>query len=600
MATTYIRRPKFKNSMILPTRWVMVAGILLCISWGGASAQIPVSVQEEPAPPVVSMVVVPIQYASAQGTMGVFLNAFYENDGPDLDMAAACLDLTQLPLSVRKGRGRELAVQLKNILDRVELIDIESLSGDPKAAPWTLSVADVGQIELAQSADRRWRFTRETVEKLDQFTAAVEDLETVEGVSQTLEPVSPAGWLRARVPASLKGRTLYLEGWQWIGILFLVIAGVIVDRFVVAVLQGPVLLWLRRLAPEVDHDLVRSSLRPLGALAMVLMWWFGLSWLGLPLNVLRWYASLVELVLIFTASLTAYRLVNVLSNVLEKRAQKTENRFDDLLIPLIRKSLKILIFVIAAVLLAETFERDFTGILAGLGIGGLALALAAQDTIGNLFGSLTVLLDRPFQVGDWVVVGDVEGTVEEVGFRSTRIRTFYNSRITLPNSRLTSAAVDNLGDRTYRRWSTRLGIAYDTSPEKIDAFCEGIREIIRRHPSTRKDYFHVYLNEFGASSLEILLYVFFMTPDWATELRERHRLSVDMIRLAAELGVEFAFPTQTLYLRKEERGTSGSGGNNYDQATETGFANARETARNLTRRWAEDAPPPPVDFDEED
>ncbi|MDT8323497.1 MAG: mechanosensitive ion channel family protein, partial [Bacteroidota bacterium] len=172
----------------------------------------------------------------------------------------------------------------------------------------------------------------------------------------------------------------------------------------------------------------------------------------------------------------------------------------------------------------------------------------AKDTVENLFGSLTVMFDKPFDIGDWIKVGDLEGTVEEVGFRSTRIRTFYNSQITMPNSRLVASAVDNLGRRQYRRLSTTLGVQYDTPPEKIDAFCEGIREIIRRHPYTRKDFYMVYFNEFAAFSLNILLYVFHETPDWATELRERHRLLLDITRLAKRLGVEFAFPTQTLHM----------------------------------------------------
>jgi MscS family membrane protein len=128
------------------------------------------------------------------------------------------------------------------------------------------------------------------------------------------------------------------------------------------------------------------------------------------------------------------------------------------------------------------------------------------------------------------------------------VRTFYNSVITIPNARLVNASVDNLGARRYRRLKCMLSLQYDTRPEKIEAFCEGVRELIRRHPYTRKDYYMVYLNQLSDSSLDILLYAFHEAPDWATELRERHRLFVDIIRLAQRLGVEFAFPTRTLHL----------------------------------------------------
>jgi MscS family membrane protein len=155
-----------------------------------------------------------------------------------------------------------------------------------------------------------------------------------------------------------------------------------------------------------------------------------------------------------------------------------------------------------------------------------------------------------------VVIGDVEGTVEDIGFRSTRIRTFYNSLVTIPNGNLVRATVDNYGRRKYRRWKTHVAITYDTPPDRIEAFCEGIRELIRKHPYTRKDYYMVYFNQFAASSLNILLYAFHETPDWATELRERHRLFVDIVRLAKRLGVEFAFPTQTVHLASAPAGIS--------------------------------------------
>ena len=189
-----------------------------------------------------------------------------------------------------------------------------------------------------------------------------------------------------------------------------------------------------------------------------------------------------------------------------------------------------------------------SAVMGALGIGGVALAFAAKDTISNFFGSMTVLADRPFGIGDWVVVGDVEGTVERLGFRSTRVRTFYNSVVTIPNSRMADTNVDNYGKRQYRRVRVMLSLTYDTPPEKIDAFCEGIRELIRLHPYTRKDYYHVYFNKFAASSLDVLLYAFFQVPDWSTELRERHKLFNDILRLAKRIGVDFAFPTQTLLM----------------------------------------------------
>jgi MscS family membrane protein len=365
--------------------------------------------------------------------------------------------------------------------------------------------------------------------------------------------VSPGGWLRAKMPSSLRRTTFLLEGWQWLGLLVLALLGIALDWLLVALAQAVVAGRLRERVDELPPGELHKALRPLGIVAMALAWKAGLPFLALPVDVLAVLRVAVRFVLAAGVVWAAYRLVDVVSAVLEARAERTRNRFDNLLVPLVRKSLKVFIGAFGLVFVADTLDIEVSSLLAGLGLGGLAVALAAQDTVKNLFGSLTVLVDRPFSVGDWVVVGDHEGTVEEVGFRSIRIRTFYNSLITLPNSNLISSSVDNYGARRFRRWSTRLGIAYDTPPERIEAFCEGIRELVRRHPTTRKDTFHVYLNAFGDSALEVLLYVFFEEPDWGAELASRHRLALDVLRLADTLGVEFAFPTRTVWLHEASR-----------------------------------------------
>ena len=171
-------------------------------------------------------------------------------------------------------------------------------------------------------------------------------------------------------------------------------------------------------------------------------------------------------------------------------------------------------------------------LLAGLGVGGLAVALAARETLTDVFGSLMILADRPYRIGHWVIIGDKEGTVQSIGLRSTRICTVYDSVLTIPNSTAVSGIVDNMGMRSWRRVKTMVGILYDTPPERIKAFLEGIKRIIQTNTTTRKDYFHVVLNDFGPDHLAILLYFFFNVPDWSTELVERQRVFLEVIRLA--------------------------------------------------------------------
>ena len=206
-------------------------------------------------------------------------------------------------------------------------------------------------------------------------------------------------------------------------------------------------------------------------------------------------------------------------------------------------------------------------------------------------------MDQTFHTGDWIVVNDVEGSVEEVGLRSTKVRTFYDSLITLPNSVFITAKVDNMGQRRYRRLRSLLSITYDTPPDKIEAFCEGIRELIRLHPYMRKDYYHVYLSELGASSLDILVYVFWETPDWSTELRERQRFLLDILRLAKALQIDMAFPTQTLHVLNSEDNQRTVENSGDEPSVESLFQQSRESARKVvSESTGIDNKPPPVKF----
>jgi MscS family membrane protein len=505
--------------------------------------------EAEPTPEA-SPTPVPAGLASPRATMTTFLEAANDRDW-EKAIATLDLDRERYPDDVIATRGREVVAELKGVMDRVAYVELEEIpksTGDRDRYVWQR--VEGLPISLERVGQGAWLFSRQTLESLPELWAIVKDRPVVEGVEAA--PQTPAMWLRSQVPEGLRARGFILEYWQWLALALLIFVGVVVERVVTFVLVRVVGSHIaRRLTRRrVDDQLIRTAMRPLGIVAMAILWWLGLLVLGLPPQALAILLLAVKFLAIAALVWSAYRMVDVGAAVLESYAAETNTKYDDLLIPLLRSSAKIFIAAFGIVFLADNLNINITGLLAGLGLGGIAFALAAQDTVKNFFGSVTVLIDRPFQVGDWIVVGDVDGTVESVGFRSTRVRTFYNSLITLPNANLISASVDNYGARRYRRWKTHLGVAYDTPPDKVDILCEGIRELVRRHPYTRKDYFHIYLNQFGPSSLDILIYVFWETPDWSTELRERHRLALDILRLTRHLGVEIAFPTQTLFLKR--------------------------------------------------
>ncbi len=363
--------------------------------------------------------------------------------------------------------------------------------------------------------------------------------------------LSAQQWLKNLFPQRLTRDGFLLPYYQWILLFVVIFLGMVADRLVRSWLNRILLRWLALVGLEVEEKAERDIWKPIGLLTMALIWYGGMVIIGLEPAVLAVLLVAVQFFAVVAAVWTGFRLIDLLAGFLLKKAKKTRTKFDDLLIPLVSRTLKVFVICVGVVSFAEAFHLPIAGLISGLGLGGLAVAFASKDTVANLFGSLTVLVDRPFEIGDWIVTGDVEGTVETVGMRSTRVRTFYNSLITIPNSNLTTAMVDNMGRRRYRRIKTMLSLQYDTPPATIEAFCEGVRELIRRHPYTRKDYYHVYLNQLSDSSLDVLLYCFVECPDWAVELRERQRLLLDILKLAGELGVSFAFPTRTLHLFRQ-------------------------------------------------
>ena len=355
-------------------------------------------------------------------------------------------------------------------------------------------------------------------------------------------------WLRANVPPELREVGFLLEHWQWLGLLAAVLLGILVGRLAAMIAVSIGRRVFQRIVPSGDVGVIK---RGGGAIGLVLgaavarAAFFGLrlpkAFMD-PLSVATRFLAATALVL------TAYRLVDIFMAHLMERARRTPSRSDDVLVPLLRKSIKVVVIAFGFVFVADNLNVGISSLLAGLGLGGLALALAAQDTVKNLFGSITVLLDRPFQVDDAVIIGSVEGTVEEVGLRSTRIRTAGDSMITVPNANLISTNVENLGARRWRRWLTRIRVGYDTPPETIEAFCEGIRELIRQQEDTRKEGFDVCANEFGPSAIEIVLSVFFRSTTSSAELAARHQLLLGIVRLATRLGISFAYPVQTVHL----------------------------------------------------
>ena len=420
-------------------------------------------------------------------------------------------------------------------------------------------VAGDHEITLTRTADGAWVFSTGTVEGSEELFRKISRLPVRwgEDTGDLTLPLRIEQWVAGNLDGLLPERLLWgklagIAAWKWLLIVVIIFAGFLADLLAGLFMRFLWWVFFARRGVEADPKVVRRAARPFALLAGASVWYAGQFMLGLPPVPEAIIRVAVLSVLTLAAIWAAYRVVDLACDVLEKKAKSTTTKIDDLLLPLARKTAKVLVTVFGVIYVASALDYEILPLLTGLGIGGLAVAFAAKDTIENFFGSIAVIADRPFEVGDWVVVDDVEGTVEELGIRSTRIRTFYDSVVTVPNATLVRATVDNYGRRRYRRFTTHIGLTYGTPPEAVEAFCEAVRELIRQHPYTRKDTYHVYLNRFGPHSIDVLVYMFHACPDWAVELRERERFLLDVMRVAAKLNVQFAFPTQTLHLLRDE------------------------------------------------
>ncbi len=545
---------------------------------------------------------IPDTLKSPRATMETFLDAMKairEGNDQQIEQAITTLDLSAVNPLVRTEKGRDLAWTLQEVIDRTRIPDTKRFSTRTQGKPFVFHSYENGKVEIVFKEHQGWRFSTATVTALPAILDELSEKDKVEGVDQSAVTRLPMQLrLRSMIPAGWKEQSFILEHWQWLGIFVVVLAGIVLDKLVSLLLSLIVRIWRTHFAEGAFRKISGSILRPLGLMAMAFAWWAGLNILGLPAEVLVILLVSVKFLACLSTVWGAYRLVDLIGAFLKDAAVKTSSKLDDALVPLVTKTMKVFVTVMGIVFIADNLDIDVTSLLAGLGLGGLAFALAAKDVAGNLFGSVTVLLDQTFHVGDWVIIGDVEGSVEHIGFRSTRIRTFYNSQVSVPNSTLITANVDNMGARTYRRLSCKLSIAYDTPPDRIEAFCEGIRELVRQHPYMRKDYYHVYLNEFSAAALEILVYVFWKTPEWGTELRERHRFLIDCLRIARRLGVEYAYPTQTLYIKQAETGLLEPEPGEFaaEKSQQEAFAVGRKQAQSIVAATTGlGVIPPPVD-----
>jgi MscS family membrane protein len=489
--------------------------------------------------------------------------------------AIRVLDLSDIPPVVQQTVAAERAIQLKEILDRIELPSFDNVPDRNAAAGlpykrWRLPETEI-DIALIENGPRSGEYlvSAGTVDRLPEFYERVKKLPYKPGPAAELSDVyrklsaggtatiydaylsSPVGlgrilpprWM-LRLPAWAKSPVAGVASWQWLG---LAVGLTVCLAFLYGIYRAN-----RHLAGTRPEDSGRGWHTLLTPLAVILVTTFPVPLLCATFRI----GGTARIVITFLQTgalyLSAAWLSMIAASLLAETIVASEHlRQRSLDSQLIRLGMRFAGMAIAVGFLIQgSYELGFPtySVLAGLGVGGLAVALAARDSLANLLGSMLIMIEKPFRVGHYVRVSGGEGTVEDVGFRSTRIRTPDNSLISIPNNSVVNTTVENLSLRKMRRQRFLIQVTYDTPREKLEELVSGIKQLIADHPMTNKTNFNVRFNDFGESSLNILVYFYIETADYAAELEAREQMLLRIMDLARELGIDFAFPTRTLVI----------------------------------------------------
>lgn len=437
------------------------------------------------------------------------------------------------------------AIQLKQILDgqglyvRLNLLPQETDYIDTTSQKHFFTPFPVKMPEIYLEKIRgKWYYSSETIKNIP-------------ALHKKTYPFGTAKLLNL-FPKMGNHRFLGLSLWQYAAILILLFI-VWLGRIILSRLLLPVLTTIvksRVKSEAIDTEKVFKIAYSISLLFLIWVVRTLVPVLQLPIAIAEFAILGLNVALTIVVVLVLLRIAGLIMVYAAKYAEKTESKMDEQLMPILTRIFQVIIILGGLIKILSLLDVNVTALIAGVSIGGIALALAAQDTVKNLIGSAMIFFDRPFQIGDYIIGSGFEGTIVEVGFRTTRIQQIDTTIISVPNGIIANMVIANKGMRLTRLFMLNIGVTYDTPPALVEKYLEGLKMIILNHPNTVKDNFYVNFNDLQASSLNILFRVPLTVPDYASEQNVRQDLILGIMRLAQAIGIRFAFPSSTLYMEE--------------------------------------------------
>ena len=389
----------------------------------------------------------------------------------------------------------------------------------------------VGPIAAAANTNSNDAVTQ----KADDYKKSLGDSEWV----QTLE-------------RNLGQKIIGISAWQFIAAFLAILAGLVLKRIVIKFIERKITAFVEKTEAEWDDLLFEAIIKPVNAFVMIgaihvaaFLLVFNLA--NFPAAIIgKSYTIFLGIVLIWGV----YRLVDVAAHYLDELVSDKDEGLKGQFVPLIKKALRIMVVIVGGLTILATIGVNITGLAALLSVGALAFSMGAKDSVANLVGTVNILSDRPYKVGDWITVGSgIDGDVEEIGFRSTKIRMFDKTLMTVPNGTLATETIKNWSQMPKRRIKMTLGLTYDAKPEQIREFLKRVEKLLQEDEGVDQDYMLVQFTDFGPSSLDVFLYYFAATTVWKDYLETRQRVNLKIMEVVEEMGLEFAYPTQTMHLK---------------------------------------------------
>jgi MscS family membrane protein len=474
-------------------------------------------------------------------SMNIHRKGTIENDQTKIDAiykAIKCLNLKEIPPLIREDQGKEIAIFLKETIDKVYVFqpNFEDVPNDISVPTWTIPETEITLSLEELNGKKEYLFTTSTILNARIYFNKTKSLPYLKESGQGAGYSPP--FSERFAPRWTNTFLFGLLVWQWLGLFLALFLGIGIKfsstylfELSVKLAKKSSLIW--------DDQIFIALSKPGGNLVTIGFWYIFLYLAGIDGKIY----IILSYILKFFMGIFFIKFLNDFSDIIgtfyKQHIISSEDPSDVQLVSLLIKLTKILLVSLGVMLSLQNMGINVISLLAGLGIGGLAIALAARDTAANLFGSLMILLDKPFKTGDYIKIGTIEGVVEEIGFRSTQIKGDGDSSISMPNSLIANSNIENLGIGRKNKSSFSIYLPYDTNPINLEFFLDKIKSMLTKNPMILRERILVNFYKISDPGLEIYISFFMASSEIEQELNILQKIYLDIFKIAGDLEIKF-------------------------------------------------------------